>query len=336
MWSGKYWSTRPLTELSQTDPGSLKNRLDRLFARWLKRRGPVTPPFRLNYRQIFILPTGFGCLLGAIAFAMLISSLNFNNNMGLFTTFLVAGIAVLSMHIAYRNLEGITIRQCTAEPVFAGQDLALLVRLSEDSNRLRSGLRLSSQDDARTDVIRLKPADHDQMMLTLPTVERGWFKPGRLTLATRHPLGLFRAWSVFWPEQQFLVWPKPADQAPALPLSNRLNSGEKPGDEGDEYHGLRSWREGDPIHRIAWKASQRHQDLLAREFTQPVQDELLFSIDQTGVRERERAISIVTSWVLESDQRGLQYGLELGAVRVDTGSGRRHRDRCLNALAELP
>ncbi len=76
----------------------------RAFARWIRRRGPVHPPLVLGYRQIYILPTRFGWLIGLLLTAMLLGSLNFNNNLGLFTTFLVAGTALLSMHVAHRTI----------------------------------------------------------------------------------------------------------------------------------------------------------------------------------------------------------------------------------------
>ncbi|MEM7054466.1 MAG: DUF58 domain-containing protein, partial [Pseudomonadota bacterium] len=180
-------------------------------------------------------------------------------------------------------------------------------------------------------------ANHEAT-LTLPisTMQRGWLRVDRLKLSTRHPLGLFEAWSVFWPEQSFLIWPQPADQAPPLPASARLRESQQPGDEGDEFHGLRDWREGDPVHRIAWKASQRHQDLLARQFSRPQQDEIVLKLSQAPGLSREQQISVVTRWLLDIDREGARYGLDLGSIQIAPDSGSKHRLRCLNALAELP
>ncbi|MEM1081378.1 MAG: DUF58 domain-containing protein [Pseudomonadota bacterium] len=316
--------------------GRIRTRIDKFSARWIKRRGPVHPPLTLNYKQIFILPTGFGCLVGVIALAMLVSSLNFNNNLGLFTTFLFAGIAVLSMHVAYRNMEGIKILDSLAEPVFAGQPQLIITHLVDQRGRLRNGLRLTYPGDPDSDVHDLGSNQQGQWVLSIATRQRGWHQLDRITLCTRHPLGLFKAWSVFWPGSRFLVWPMPADAAPPLPISADQSSSHRPGDEGDEYHGLRSWREGDPIHRIAWKASQRHQDLLAREFSKPSQDRLMLSLEQTPGRNREHAIAILTRWVLDADQAGLHFGLDLGQSVVEPNCGAVHLNRCLTALAELP
>ena len=337
MSSSKFWSKRASPETYSAVFAAPGRWLNQKLNAWLKRRGPAHPPLTLAYRQIFILPTRFGWILGLIAFAMLMGSLNFNNNLGLFTTFLVAGIALLSLHIAYRNLEGVSIRGCSADPVFSGNDLILTVQLADSSHRLRSGIRLTGPaGEAPVSVTDLQADQDDQLSLAIPTIQRGWLQVGRLRLSTRHPLGLFEAWSVFWPEQSFLIWPQPADQAPPLPTSARQRESEQPGDEGDEFHGLRDWREGDPIHRIAWKASQRHQDLLARQFSRPARDELMLSLEQAPGLTREQRISVVTRWLLDADRSGARFGLDLGSVRIAPDSGAKHRTRCLNALAELP
>lgn len=310
---------------------ALRKRLDR----WVRRRGPVHPPLTLGYRQIYILPTKFGWLVGVLLTAMLLGSLNFNNNLGLLTTFLVAGIGMLSMHAAHRNLDSVRIAGCTAPPVFAGQPLAIHITLLDERGRRRQGLVAECADAEPSAGVVVERHGRAEAQLALPTTTRGWIEIPRIRLRTRYPLGWFEAWSWFWPDRRFLVWPTPAPHAPALHSASRADSSSRPGDESDEFHGLRSWREGDPLHRIAWKASQRHQILLARQFTRPERHRIELRLADAPGRDREERISIVARWVLEAERYEMEYGLDLGAVRFEPGVGESHRIRCLNALAEL-
>lgn len=306
---------------------------DRLNS-WIRRRGPVHPPLLLGYRQIYILPTRFGALVGLLLFAMLLGSLNFNNNLGLFTTFLVAGIGLLSMHITHRTLDGIRIADCSPGQAFAGEPMPLAVTLHETRDRARGSLVAEAGGADASTGAELEASDTAQLLLELPTERRGWLEIPRIKLRTRHPLGWFEAWSWFWPPRRALVWPRPADHAPPLPTAGSSHSRNAPGDESDEFHGLRAWREGDPLHRIAWKASQRHQQLLARQFTRPERARVVLSLADAPARSLEGRIAIVARWVLDADRAECEYALDLGRTVVAHDSGPAHRARCLDALAE--
>ncbi len=310
-----------------------RTRTEAWFGRWLRRRGPVHPPLQLRYRQIFILPTRFGWAIGVLLSAMLLGSLNFNNNLGLLTTFLVAGVGLLSMHLAHRNLDGIRILGSEAGSVFAGQPLPLRVQIEDCDGRDRHGLVLEFED-RRAVVPTLTGDGRAELVLDLPTVQRGWLSLGRLRFRTRWPIGWFEAWSWFWPAHRALIWPAPAVNAPPLPRSGDSQASSRPGDEGDEFHGLRDWREGDPLHRIAWKASQRHGHLLAREFARPQRERLVLRLADAPGHDPEQRISVLTRWVIEADRKQFEYALELGHRRIESGSGPAQRLRCLNALAE--
>lgn len=305
------------------------------FAAWLRRRGPVHPPLTLGYRQIYILPTRFGWLVGLLLFAMLLGSLNFNNNLGLFTTFLVAGIGLLSMHIAHRNLDGVRVAGCVPGQAFAGDPLELAITLRDTRDRARRGLVAESKDLSPAAGVEIPASASAETILSIPTRRRGWMEIPRIRLRTRHPLGWFEAWSWFWPEHKVLVWPRPAAQAPPLLTAGSSDSRNRSGDESDEFHGLRDWREGDPLHRIAWKASQRHRHLLARQFTRPERDRIILRLTDAPGRSLEERISILVRWVMEAERNEFEYGMDLGATNIEPGAGRAHRIRCLDALGEF-
>jgi len=92
--------------------------VSRLRQRVLARRGPMTLPFALEYRHIYMLPTRFGWGFGFMLLLMALGGLNFNNNMALMLVFLLATITQLSMLIAHRNLSGLRVASIYCEPVF--------------------------------------------------------------------------------------------------------------------------------------------------------------------------------------------------------------------------
>ncbi|MDT8437455.1 MAG: DUF58 domain-containing protein [Wenzhouxiangellaceae bacterium] len=307
---------------------------ERWLQRWLRRRGPLEPPLTLRYRQIYILPTAFGALVGLLLFAMLMGSLNFNNSLGLLTTFLVAGIAVLSMHIAHRNLDRVEILGTDAPPVFAGQPLCIAVTLRDRAGRRHGALVVEGADCASGPAAELEAYGHGAVEVRLPTQTRGRIRAPRLKLRSRHPLGWFEAWSWFCPTESYRVWPKPADAAPPLPFDGKRDASPQAGDESDEFHGLREWHENDPLHRIAWKASQRHNQLLARQFTRPAEREIVLRLERAPGSGLEQRIAVLARWVLEADRAGIEFGMDLGSARISPGRGSRQRIRCLDALAD--
>ena len=66
---------------------------------WARRRqGADAQRAELNPRRIYILPTRAGLVYGSIVIALLLSSMNFSNNMGFALTFLLAAVGIISMH----------------------------------------------------------------------------------------------------------------------------------------------------------------------------------------------------------------------------------------------
>ncbi len=306
----------------------------RWFQRWIARRGPTRPPLTLKYRQIFILPTRFGWALGLLMFAMLMGSLNFNNNLGLLTTFIVAGLASNSMLLAFRNLQQLNILRTGATPVFAGRTAHLLVTLNNTARRERPGLELKHDDS--TQMFSLGAEQFTEVAVPIATRQRGWQQLGRLRIQTSHPIGLFEAWSWFWPERPILVWPAPAANPPPWPDHAADHIGALPREraDGDEFFSLRPWRLGDSLHRVAWKASQRHDSLLSRELRQLQSPDLRFDLGQTPGANLEDRISILTAWVLRAHREERSWTLTLGAGSLGPDRGEQHLHACLRALAE--
>lgn len=303
----------------------------RIRDRVLARRGPTTPPFELEYRHIFVLPTKFGWGFGFMLVFMTLGGLNFNNNMALMLVFLLGTIAQITTLIAYRNLSGLKIDRIYSEPVFSGEDAHFRVFVSNGDERQRFAIGAGFKQAQDCKDFKLNACD--SLLLHQPTAQRGWHDMPPFRLETRFPLGFFKAWSWISPQSRCLVYPAPARKAPPLPKSGHGQTGIAKKGVGDDIHGLRKYQPGDSIQRVAWRASARHDELYSLEMESPREDACELDWDLLRGGDVESRLSILTAWVIAADHKQLSYSLKLPDTLIPAGKGDDHRSRCLEQLA---
>ncbi len=305
--------------------------VSRIRQRVLAKRGPMTPPFELEYRHIFVLPTSFGWGFGFMLVFMTLGGLNFNNNMALILVFLLATIAQLTTLIAYRNLSGLKIDNIYSEPVFCGEAAHFYVLVSNQNERQRFAVQAGFKPPQ--DCTDFKLNSSESFHLKHPTLNRGWLEMPSFRLETRFPLGLFKAWSWVFPQSRCLVYPSPAKKAPPLPKTGHGQAGQAAKGDGDQVHGLRKYQPGDSIRRVAWRASARHDELYSLEMEAPQEEACELDWDLLHGVDVETRLSILTAWVVAADHKQLSYSLKLPGEQVPSDNGINHRSKCLELLA---
>jgi len=295
------------------------------------KRGPMTPPYELEYRHVFVLPTVFGWGFALLLIFMALGGLNFNNNMALMLVFLLGTIAQLTTLIAYRNLSGLKIDSIISEPVFCGETAHFLVFISNGDDRQRFAVQIGFKKPQDCRDFRLNCCE--SLHLKHPTHTRGWLEMPSFRLETRFPLGLFKAWSWIFPQSRCLVYPSPAMNPPPLPKSGHGQAGRAAKGDGDQIHGLRKYQPGDSLQRVAWRASARHDELYSLEMETPREDACELDWNLLSGCDTERRLSILTAWVIAADHKQLSYSLKLPDQKVPTGNGTDHRAECLGLLA---
>ena len=303
----------------------------RIRQRVLAKRGPMTPPFELEYRHIFVLPTSFGWSFGLMLVFMALGGLNFNNNMALMLVFLLGTIAQLTTFIAYRNLSGLKIDNIQAEPVFCGEPAHFRVFVSNADERQRFAVQAGFRKAQDCKDFKLNTSE--SLHLKQATLKRGWLEMPSFRLETRFPLGLFKAWSWVFPQTRCLVYPTPAANAPPLPDTGHGHAGLAQKGDGDQVHGLRKYQPGDSMQRVAWRASARHDELYSLEMETPRENACELDWNSLQVNDIETRISILTAWVIAADHKQLSYSLKLPDEIVPSGNGMDHRSKCLELLA---
>ena len=304
---------------------------NRIKQRIRVKRGPMSPPFELEYRHIFVLPTLFGWGFAAMLVLMALGGLNFNNNMALMLVFILGAIAQLTTFIAYRNLSGLKIDSVYCEPVFCGESANFHVFISNGNERQRFAVQAGFKQ--ALDCTDFKLDSSESLRLKYPSVTRGWLEMPSFRLETRFPLGLFKAWSWIFPDTRCLVYPSPARNAPALPETGHGQSGQAAKGDGDEVHGLRKYQPGDSMQHIAWRASARHNELYSLEMEAPREEACELDWNLLPGIDIETRLSILTAWVIAADHKLLTYSLTLPDQHIRGGSGIHHRAKCLELLA---
>ena len=284
-------------------------------------------------RRIYILPTRYGLMYATLLLLMLLGSLNYDNQPAYLLTFILVGLGLNAMYQTWRNLRGIRLHMLHAEPVFCGHDMTLRLRLDSVDARPRYAIQMQLADSACVDDL---PDNSESIVMTLQAAsrQRGWYSVPRITLSTRYPLGLFTAWCYAAPKTRILVYPAPADQN--MLVRHTLQDGEElaSAEHGsDDFVGLREYRPGDPPRHIDWKSYARERGLMSKQFSSPQGTPILIDWHALHSKDVEWKISLLTRAVLDADQAGRRYALQLPGQFIEAASGAAHRHACLQALA---
>ncbi len=305
--------------------------ISRTFYRFVG--GNTTIPVVLGLRNIYILPTSYGMLYLTVLGAMLIGSINYNNNLGFLLTFLLGSLGLTAMMHTYSMLYGLRLVSATAMPVFAGESADVDLRVA-DVDQPRTGLYwyFKAADRVRAD---LRPKQPARVMVCARTGHRGLFDPGWLRIVSDYPLGLFQAWARINTGLQCLVYPRPISAA--TPEGTTV-SAHRNGDIGqtagvEDFVGLSAYQPGDSPGRIHWQAYSRGRGLHTKTFAGQAGAGLMLDIDDIKGDDTERKLSILCFHILQAHHQRLSYGMRLAGQAFPAANGRVHRDRCLRALA---
>ncbi len=310
------------------------------FRTWWQARLPRTDTLLLTQRNIYILPTKAGLMFGVTLLVLLIASINYQLNLGYVLTFLLAGSGLVSMHVTHNTLRGLTLYLRPPAAVFAGSPALLDISLTSAAQaRFGIGLRMEDTPNGSLSWTNVPEGGQSTAQVSFVPPLRGLHAVPAISIETRFPLGLFRAWSVWRPAAQILVYPKPESPAAPLPGAHASPGGSAARRtlQGGETEGVRSYRRGDPLKLVVWKKAARQLEaggeLVARDTSAAMQQQLWLDWSQCAGLAPEDRLSRLTAWVLAADRAGAGHGLRLPGVEIAPAHGDVQRQRTLDALA---
>jgi uncharacterized protein (DUF58 family) len=301
---------------------------------WLRRRqGVDLDPVLLHRRRIYILPTRLGIAYAVMVFAMVLGGLNYNNNLGLGLAFLLVSLGLVAMHHCHGTLSGLVLRLLATDSAFAGQDVRFRLLLENLSRAPRPSIEVT-RESAASRPVDVPACGSTPAGISVPARRRGRIELDRYVVATRHPLGLFRAWAVVHPAYFAIAWPRPADPGLAPPGVETDTGGAQDHARGDDdFTGLKPYQAGDSLRRIAWKAYARGRGLHTKQYAGTDVVSHVFDWDSLAGLDVEERLARLCRWVVDAHEHGEAFGLRLPGTVIEANIGTAHYERCLTTLA---
>lgn len=302
----------------------------------------------LTSRRIYILPTREGLIFALLVLVMLAAAINFNNSLVFFFTFLMAGIGIISMHMTQENLVGLQFSIAHVQPIFCFQNLSLPLIINNSSNNsllknkqnysidIQLNKKSYSSHELRhlsNELADVRIHEKTQLQLLFPTQQRGRIQLAPITVSSRYPLGLFRAWANIDLSNDAIVYPKPVNESKYEPTSGSDSEGH--GEKGrgfDDFSGFKSYQPGESLKHIHWKAYAREQGLLSKTFSGSNNREYWINFSELS-GDIEHRLSQLCRLIIEAEKRGDRYGLILPNKTFPISQGTGHQHECLKALA---
>lgn len=301
-------------------------------------------------RRTYIVPTRFGAVFVAFLLLMLLGAINYSNSLGHLLVFLLVSLGNTAMLYSNRNLAKLELKHVHAENVFLGQQATVQLVFLNPNNYHCHQIDVANKPEQivsgnffkrmlgylpRQSIALLESTKTTTSQININTTHRGKQTLGSLRLSSEFPLGLFFSWTYFPTTFDVLVYPKPEG---ILPLPNTSGLSHKQSlkqQKGlDDFAGFNSYRAGEPIHSIAWKALARDDVLRTKQFSSPLDGRLTLSWQDTNsLKGTEARLSQLCQWILEAEKSGLNYGLSLPNKNITVAYGDSHRRQCLTALA---
>ena len=301
------------------------------LARFFQGEAPCSGPITLNQRRIFILPSQYGLLFVVLLVLILLIAFVYNNNLAYMLGFLLASLFFVTILHCFKALNGLVIGTGYCQPVFADTSAAFVFQIQNPTEQVRFAIDVSLNEHITID---LNPGQSQMLTFYISAKRRGWLDSGTLTLSSRYPLGLFRAWSPLRLDSKVLIYPKPATNLLPFPETEiGFEQSVQQRKDGDEFWGLKAYTPGDSLGGIHWKSLAKGRGLLTKKYVRGGGLQLWLDYASTPGHGTEERLSHLCRWLIEAELAGLIYGLILPGLRIEPDTGKLHHQKCLEALA---
>jgi len=318
-------------------PAGIRRFIQARFDAWLQRRMPGARHHRLSNKNIFIFPTGFGFVYLFFVLLLFLLGTNYQNNVIILLSYLLASLFVTCMMQSFFNLSGLSLQGPKQVSGFAGQGMQIPIDVR--STNARHGLNFEVSGQAATHLAKAEKSIRVQLPY-LPG-QRGLYRLKRVLVSSEFALGLFRSWTRLDFDCQCLIYPKPKAVRNLVASADvhscdkeELRGRPKPGQE--DFAELKTYVPGEPLSRVAWKQYARGQGFLSKAYQQQSSQLNWLSLSDMPAANVEEKLQLLCFLILEHHKSGQAYGVKLINSEIPPASGSEHLNECLAALARFP
>ena len=311
---------------------TLNNVIQKRFNKWLKRRLPATQEITLNSGNTFIFPSKIGLHFLITTSILFLLGTNYQNNLILFLVFFLCSFMLTCLLLSYQNLAGLTLKGIQAQAQFAGKDCQFKLILKQNKTIARdvSFAFQKCSSDLHTVI------EQDSVAIYAFSKNRGYYQPGRVTLQSNFPFGLFTVWTHLDFDFKVLLYPQPIEnklQTQRLLDKTHDNNAYQSSIGVDQFSTLKAYQQGESLKSVAWKQLAQGRGWYSKQFEQSVGGDVLLDINSLSHLSLELRLSYLCYLVIELEKLQQRYALILDKASYEVGSGERHKQKNLKALA---
>ncbi|MGR6874065.1 hypothetical protein ACU6U9_17545 [Pseudomonas sp. HK3] len=307
-------------------------KIGQLYEGWLKKRMPLSSEIQLTQKRIFIFPNKVGFLFLVLLLLLLVTGINYQNNLILSIGFIMISLFVTAIVATYQNISSLIIKASACDACFCGDTISLPLTFLNPNKASKVGIFVGF-DKASAKLIPLVE-DQQAMKLSFSPAERGHLSVPRIKLFSVYPLGLLTCWSWLHLEFNGVVYPKPVDMLFRSSTGEGIDDTTETTQSGmDEFDGLKMYQKGDSLKRVAWKQYAKTQQLMTKQYLDYQGDERCLDWYTLSGFEVEYRLQVLCGWVLKAHKQQSEFSLKLPSIEIPLGSGEQHMHRCLTELA---
>ena len=270
-------------------------------------------------------------MLAVILTAMLIAALNYNSNLGLAFAFLLASMALVTMHHCNRNLLELTVNATQEVNAFAGGEANFEFMLRNDSNIDRRDIEIRCMTSTAVRSVLAKSSE--AVVLRIPMEQRGITHTPKFELRTRYPFGWFHAWTYVHASLTVYVAPSPRGTLTLPPASGAGSSARSEARGEEDFASLRTYEPGMPLKHMAWKVFAASDEAVVRTYSSLSAQPEWLEWSHFRDLDTEARLSQLCLWILEAEAAHRVFGLRIPGKEILPASGSAHKSSCLRALA---
>ena len=295
--------------------------------------------YQTHRRQLYILPTKTGWMLGAIIFALLIASIKYSHQGMFLLTFLLASIGQASSLYTHKNLLRITLSAVSAKPVFTDETAEFSITVKNPNDSKKHSVWLLC--DNHSEYFSLEAQQSKTIITKVQTKHRGILPIPDIILTSHYPIGILFSWTkAFSAQADCTVYPKAKDflKQPDLVSNDTEDEANSQSQKigSDEFSTLKPYQTSDRLRDIHWPSLAKNQQLISKQFTAATTSTKVFNWDQVASLNIEDKLSQLTYWIIEAEKQQQQYQLDIPGFTSSLDLGSAHQHQCLSILANWP